>query len=398
MSRDDTNDQTIGIGIIGCGSRVRGVIQSTIKETPQLKVTALFDPNERAIAATKESCSCPDATVHDSYEALVNDPAVQWVAIGSINAAHKDQILAALAAKKHIFCEKPLATTLEDCAELATAIKESDSLFSMGFVLRYSAFYHRIKELMNEGVIGDLVSFEFNEMLGFNHGAFIMFDWRRLRSLSGTHLLEKCCHDYDIANWLVGSVPVKAASFGGRDFFVPENKHHMERLGKNEKGQQAFMTWKDYSFYSDEYDKDPFTSEKDIVDNQVVIMEYANGARASFHTNLNCAMRERRFYLCGTEGTIIGDVLTGEIRWQKTGFDTEMVTESFSGGGHGGGDGTLSDGLRRSMLEGTVPPVGLHDGLKSAVAVLGCDKAHDTGAVVDLHPMWEQVGIDPDEV
>lgn len=395
MNTVNTERLPIGIGIIGCGSRVRGVIRGSIAETPQLKVTALLDPNERAIAATRESCDCPDATVYESVNDLVNDPNVQWVAIGSVNAAHKDQVLAALGSGKHIFCEKPLATTLEDCVALSKAIGESETLFSMGFVLRYSAFYQRIKQLIDEGAIGDLVSFEFNEMLGFNHGAFIMFDWRRLRRLSGTHLLEKCCHDFDIANWLVGSVPVKAASFGGRDFFVPENRHHMERLGKNEKGQQAFMTWKNYSFYSDEYDSDPFTSDKDIVDNQVVILEYANGVRASFHTNLNCAMRERRFYLCGTEGTIIGDVLTGDVRWQRIGFDTEMVTESFAGGGHGGADGTLSENLRNCMLHGKRPPVGLLDGLKSAVAVLGCDLAHDTGTVVDLRSMWEQVGITP---
>lgn len=388
--------ETIGIGIIGCGSRVRWVVKDTIKDTPQLKVTALCDPNPHSIESTKEACDCPDATVYEDFNDLVKDDSVQWVVIGSINAAHKGQVMAALAAKKHIFCEKPLATTLEDCVELSKAIQESESLFSMGFVLRYSSFYHRIKELMNEGVIGDLVSFEFNEMLDFNHGGFIMFDWRRLRKYSGTHLLEKCCHDFDIANWLVGSIPVSAASFGGLNFFKPENKKHIERLGKNEKGQDAYMTWKQYSHYSDFYDKDPFTSDKDIVDNQVVILEYANGVRASFHTNLNCAIRERRFYLCGTEGTIIGDVLTGELKWQRIGFDTELVTESMAGGGHGGGDGTMADHLRKSMLEGVLPPVGLHDGLKSAVAVLGCDKAHDTHTVVDLKPMWAQVGIQPE--
>jgi predicted dehydrogenase len=385
--------EKIGIGIVGCGSRVRGVIKDTISNAQNIEVVALFDPNERAIEATKKACECPDAKVYDNYEELVNAPEVQWVAIGSINAAHKEQVQAALSAKKHIFCEKPLATTLEDCAELSKEIEQSSSLFSMGFVLRYSTFYQRIKEILDEGLIGKLVSFEFNEMLNFNHGAFIMFDWRRKRELSGTHLLEKCCHDFDIANWLVGSIPERAASFGGLDFFKPENEKQIERIGKNDKGQDAYMTWKNYSFYNDEYDSDPFNSDKDIVDNQVVILEYANGVRASFHTNLNCSMTERRFYLCGTEGTIIGDVLTGEIRWQKIGFDSEMQIEKFSGGGHGGADGTLSENLRNCMLEGTVPPVGLQDGLKSAVAVLGCDKAHDTGTVVDLKPMWEKVGI-----
>ena len=65
-----------------------------------------------------------------------------------------------------------------------------------------------------------MISMEFNETLGFNHGGFIMGDWRRLTENSGTHLLEKCCHDIDLVNWMLESIPVKVASFGGVNFFT----------------------------------------------------------------------------------------------------------------------------------------------------------------------------------
>lgn len=385
----------IGVGVIGCGSRIRDVISRTLASdsTDSIRVTALCDPNPAAIETFGKICNCQEAAVYSDYNELANYPSVDWVAIGSWNIYHKEHILAALKADKHIFCEKPLATTLEDCMILQDAIRASNKLFSMGFVLRYAPFYRRLKELIDEGVLGRLISFEFNETLAFNHGGYIMSDWRRLRKNAGTHMLEKCCHDVDLANWLTGSIPVRASSFGGLDFFTPENVHQMKRIGKNKDGQNAYETWKPIGIYTSEHDVNAFTGEKDIIDNQVTIMEYANGARATFHTNLNTGIPERRFYLCGTEGTIRGDVLTGEIEWKKIGWEPEISHEHTVGGGHGGADDILAEYLCKSMLEGILPAANLEDGLKSAIAVFGIDEAMESGQVFDMIPNWNRVGI-----
>jgi len=78
-------------------------------------------------------------------------------------------------------------------------------LFNIGLTLRYSPHYRKIKQLLESGAVGDIISMEFNETLDFNHGGYIMGNWRRLREYAGTHLLEKCCHDIDLVNWMVGS-------------------------------------------------------------------------------------------------------------------------------------------------------------------------------------------------
>ena len=94
----------------------------------------------------------------------------------------------------------------------------------MGFNLRRSPHYRKLKALLNDGVIGDVVSMDFNETLDFNLGGYIFGDWRRLRENSGPFLLEKCCHDIDLANWMLDSQATRVASFGGLNFFVPENE------------------------------------------------------------------------------------------------------------------------------------------------------------------------------
>ncbi|QHI68032.1 Gfo/Idh/MocA family protein [Tichowtungia aerotolerans] len=386
---------TVGIGLIGCGNRLTEVMARVVQGHEGVRVTALCDVSDDALDLARRRCECPDAVVHQDYRDLINDPSVDWVAVGSWNCFHKEHILAALEAEKHVFSEKPLTINIEDCALLKKAIEEKKLLFSMGFILRYAEFYRRVKALIEDGVIGEIVSFEFNETLDFNHGGYIMQDWRRFRENAGTHLLEKCSHDFDLANWLTGSLPVRTASFGGLSFFTPENAGLINEIEPTEDGVPAYQTWQQMGIYTRANRLNPFTTEKNIIDNQVVILEYANGVRATFHTNLNTAIPERRFYLCGTKGTIRGDVMAGHIEYRRIGFDPGTVHEKTASGGHGGADGILADGIRDSMLNGTVPVVGLEDGVKSAVACFGVDKAMDSGQVVDLRPMWDLVDIQP---
>ncbi len=388
-----TNKDIVRVGLIGCGSRLTGVMRNTLGDSNRLKVVALCDRSDTALTQAKSRLNCPDARIYADHRQLSAATDVDWVCVGSWNAFHKEHVLGAIEAGKHVFSEKPLTTNLDDCVALKRAIDSHAGLFSLGFVLRYSQFYSRIKELVSTGVIGKLVSFEFNETIGPDHGGYIMMDWRRKREWAGTHLLEKCCHDIDLTNWITDSVPVKAASFGGLDFFLPKNKGRMDEIGPHKNGLPAYCGWRNSGMYTRENQFDPFTTEKDVIDNQVAILQYANGVRATFHTNLNAAITERRMYLCGTHGTIRGDIITGQIEYKRIGHEPAVMIEKTTAGGHGGADGTLANALRSSMLEGTAPLVGLDAGIRSAVACFGIDAAMDTGTVVDLCPMWQRVGI-----
>lgn len=381
------------IGLIGCGQRPRTVARHLLADAQakSLAITALFDPLPAAVELAQREIA-PEAKVHPTLESLLADSGVDWVMIGSWNCFHADQVVAALKAGKDIFCEKPLATSLEDCVRLRSALAAApERKFFFGLVLRYTTIYQKVKSLLEEGVIGRLVSFEFNETIGFNHGGYIHGNWRRDREKAGTHLLEKCCHDFDIVNWLIGSLPVRAASFGGKDFFRPENRPFADKLGQDKNGNRAYSVW------PDPQGVDPFSSGATVVDNQVAILEYASGVRATFHTNCNAAILERRLYLLGTEGALRVDVVTGRIEIQRIGFETKPEVIDLSQGGHDhyGGDARMAGHLASTMLEGTPPLATLEDGVRAAVSCFGVDDALDTGSVSDLHPMWEKAGIKP---
>lgn len=385
------SDSKISIGLLGAGGRLRGVFRRILEvdTTGRIQPVAAYDPDP-IVEAEMEKQFGVKVRMVESEDALINDPEIDWIFIGSWNSQHARQAIKALNAGKHVFCEKPLATSLEDCLAIRDAAARSGKIFAFGLVLRYSPHYQRIKEILKAGTIGKTISFEFNETLVFNHGGYIFGNWRRERANAGTHILEKCCHDIDLANWIIDSLPVRAASFGGRDFFTPENAHHVDRIGPDAEGNPAFSSW------PDPHGKSPFDGEGDILDNQVAILQYANGVRGTFHTNCNVAIPERRFYICGTEGTLRADLITGDVEVHRSGWETIREKENTSArGGHGGGDNYMAEGLIRTMLTGEAPLASVEEGLKSAVVAFGLDEAADTGCVVDYTALWKRAGIEP---
>jgi predicted dehydrogenase len=368
---------------------MRYVLEYLLAAAPaaRIVITAAHDPDPEALKALR-SVSGADFETVESEEALARHRKVDWVFIGSWNVFHARQAIAALMAGKNVFCEKPLATTAADCLAVRDAVEKSGRVFAFGLVLRYSPLYQKIRELVITGRIGRIVSLEFNETLGFNHGGYIFGNWRRKSANAGSHLLEKCCHDLDLVNWITGSLPMRVASFGGRNFFLPVNAHHVERIGPSADGKPAYSTWADPARVS------PFSEGADIMDNQVAILEYANGVRATFHTNCNTGLPERRIYLCGTEGSLRADASDGIIELQRIGHEPKIERiETGGAGGHAGGDEVMARGLAGTLLEGRKPLASVEEGLQSCAVAFAIDRALAEGTVVDLHSWWKTIGI-----
>ena len=202
------------IGVLGYGSRISGVLNNVVRGSKgEARIEAFYDQSDKALDRAKNAN--PDIRVCKSTDELVRIDELDWIFIGSFNAMHIEHAVPAINAGKHVFCEKPLATTKQDCLDILEAHRSHASQsFGVGFVLRYSKFYRTIKEWIDQGKLGDLISMEFNETLHPQHGASMHGNWRRKVEWSGPMILEKCCHDMDLMHWLTGSKPGRVASFG----------------------------------------------------------------------------------------------------------------------------------------------------------------------------------------
>ncbi len=378
----------INLAVIGSGNRSKYVVQNLIRDSGRkAAVRTVYDPDAKLARETCEFWGGPGAEVCDSYQAAIQREDVDWVMVFSPNAFHREHILCAFEADKHVFSEKPLATTIEDCEAIYRAHQTHRHLaFATGFVLRYAPLYRKVKELLDAGFLGQILSIDANENIAPAHGSYIMKNWRRLKAISGPHILEKCVHDLDLLNWFTASVPARVASFGGRDFFVPDNQPFYDRF-RDRDGKRIFEGW------HDPHSQDsPFTTEKDMMDNQVAILEYRNGIRVMFQATMSNAIPERRMYFSGTEGTIIAELYSGIVKAKRIDQEKIRIYDFSKGDGHGGGDAHIMKELYDTMANGTAPKCSGDEGLESAVVALAIEEAKDRGTVFDLESVWSKLG------
>ena len=128
-------EKIVSIGAIGCGSRIRhlGALLREVAEE-HARFAYVSDPSQASIAQAMQMLGGPVAV--SDYRQMLDDPAVSWVMIGSPNHLHAEHAIAALRAGKHVFCEKPLATTINDCLAIRDALHQTDRQFVVGFTLR----------------------------------------------------------------------------------------------------------------------------------------------------------------------------------------------------------------------------------------------------------------------
>ena len=372
--------KTINIAVIGGGVRGLGVTNQLLEDSAgNVNVVSLFDPDKRVAGKTIETWGRKDTRICDSYQEAIDCDGVDWVMVFSPNVYHKENITYAFKRKKHVFAEKPLAVSIEDCQEVFDAYQQSNCLFATGFVLRYAPLYRKAKEILETGKLGKIISIDSNENLSSMLGGYMMTNWRRFIKYAGPYILEKCCHDIDLLNWFCGSLPSRVASFGGLNMFIPENEPLRQKYGAD-----TFKHRPDPHAV-----ESPFTAETDQKDNQVSILEYRNNIRVMFQTTMSNAIPERRMYFSCTEGTMIVELFSGTLKYKCIG-DAEESVINITGDekGHGGGDGYIMKELYDTMTNGTAPKCSGDEGLEGSVVALMLDQSAETGKVVDLEPVW----------
>ena len=373
----------IGIAVIGCGGRSRGVVKNLFRDSNrQIEVLSVYDPINSIIDKAFEEWQIDGSNTlrATSADEAINTAGVEWVMVFSPNAFHKEHILSAFKAGKHVFSEKPLATKIEDCQAIFEAHKKTDLLFATGFVLRYAPIYKKIKELLTSGKFGKLLSIEGNENIPPFHGGYIMANWRRKSEISGPHILEKCCHDLDLINWFCESLPSKVSAFGSKKVFMAENKFMEEKYGK-----EAFNVWGGHNQIDSS-----FNDDNDMIDTQMGIALYRNGVQVSFCATMCNAIPERRMRFNCMEGTIIADLYSKQLICKKIGEEPTTVY-NFNGDGHGGGDDHIMKEHFDSMQNGVLPKCSGQEGLDSAVFALALDEAMCKEKIIDLEPIWKKL-------
>ncbi len=377
----------LSVVLIGAGSR--GRIYTDNMTDDRFRVVAVADPVKQQRDYIKNLHGISEDMCFDSWEQLLALPKLADVAIiATSDSMHYAPAMKAIELGYHLLLEKPVAPTYAECREMADMAKKKGVKALVCHVLRYTPFFRTIKDYIDEGKLGKVISVHHSECVGNVHQShsFVRGNWGN-EARSSNMLLAKSCHDMDILQWLVGSKCKQVASFGSLSYFKKENApqgapeyciegcpygdtchYNAVKLYLEDEENDWFRnaaTKMHKPSNSDvekvlrttQYGKCVFKCDNDVVDHQTVSLEYENGAVASFNM---CAFNQggRYIRIMGTEGELYGDMEENIIDYYSFATREHTVvnplSEKLAGditGGHGGGDAGLVEVLYQYIVQ-----------------------------------------------
>lgn len=368
-------------------------------------MVAVADPHRARREGLAHEHGIPPAFAFDDWQPLLaRGPMSDAVVIATPDRAHAAPAIAALERNLDVVLEKPIAPTADELRAIRLAAARSTGSVTVAHVLRYTAFFSAVKRALDDGLVGELVTIEHAERVGYWHFAhsFVRGNWRREADASPM-ILSKACHDLDLVRWLAGDRCTAVTSFGGLHHFreaqappgaldrcTDGNRRcpaaadcpfdavrlYVERTAEVE-GWPVSVITDDLSpegrlraLATGPYGRCVYRSDNDVADHQVVALEFANGVRGTLTVNGLTADSTRHVRLHGTRGELRGRMDTGQIELRRFlpgatapegPWDVdELGREAMRGDerivlnveqpldGHGGGDSAmLTDVIRR---------------------------------------------------
>ncbi len=343
------------------------------------------------------------------------------VVIATPDAFHMEPALAFAQKGYDILLEKPLAPDPQSCQCIVDAALANRIIFAVGHVMRYTNYTQKLKQLLDAGLIGEIVSVQLVEPVGYWHQAhsFVRGNWRNSVQ-SSPMLLQKSCHDLDWLRYIMGRRCVQVSSFGSLMHFRKEAKpaqaggalrcvecayephcpYSARRLylGLLEKGKTGWPldvittnpTYADVmaALQDGPYGRCVYECDNDVVDHQVVNLLYDNGATASFTMIGTSQMRDRQVAIYGTLGELRGN---GEkiVHYDFLSEKTEEITPPAPDtrmGGHNGGDYTLIERFVAAVANRDPGRIlsGPAESLETHLTVFAAEQARHEGRVVQV--------------
>jgi predicted dehydrogenase len=358
------------IAAIGLGQRIAHVLAAMKEVGWDLEIAGYSDPAPVELPILKEhgieaGRSYPDA------QALLKDGPLDLVMIGSPNHLHYEHLLMAFAAGYPVFAEKPIVRTEEETFALARHLTSAPPLH-IGLVMRSMPIVREVIARVDGGMLGEVISMDATEHLPPEHGGYLARNWRRKEEWGGSFLLDKVCHDFDIFSRIAKARPSRVASFGGKRIFDPAQASENEAYSSFDAGWSG-------------------ANHADVTDHQTAIVEYANGVRLSFHSNSHVSLTERRWYIAGTKGTMIADLVRNRLMFR--GVHDRGKPERIDYGGrtadaHNGADQAMARDLLEALEGRAAFPVTPQDSMEAGLTVMAIDRAMREGTLIDCAGIW----------
>lgn len=292
---------TVKLVVIGAGQRGFVYSQFALENPDRCTVVGVAEPRDIPRDHLKNLFNIKDEHCFSDWKDLAKlEKFADAVLICTQDQLHVEPAVAFANLKYHILLEKPMAITEEDCKKVVDAIEKNNVHFAVGHVLRYTPMTKKVKSMLNDKLLGDIINIQHLEPVGHQHYAhsYVRGNWNNLKK-SSFMLMTKSCHDIDWISYVMGEKIIKINSYASLKHFKKENKpkeasdrcldckiekecpysaqkiyiekysHPILPTGKKIEIEDIVQELK-----TSDYGRCVYDSDNDVVDNQVVIMEF----------------------------------------------------------------------------------------------------------------------------
>ncbi len=366
------------------------------------------------------------------FDRMIEEQKVDRVIVTTKDSFHDKYICRAMQLGCDVVTEKPMTTDEKKCRRIIKTAAETGRDVRVTFNYRYAPSRTQIKDLLMKGTIGRVLSVDFHWLLDTRHGADYFRRWHRYKKNSGTLLVHKATHHFDLVNWWLSAVPVEVKAAGAREFYTPETadryglkrrtdrcltcpekrkcKFHLDLAG-NERLKAMYLDCEQYDGYH--RDQCVFGEDITIYDTMALAVRYSSGAAMSFSLNAFCPKEGYEIRFNGTKGRLEYTTLeasyvsgAGDPKKQHETIKTATALtvwphfkEAYSvdvwhgTGGHGGGDNPLLDSvfLPKPPKDPYKRAAGIGEGAYSILTGVAASKSIEKGRPVRVARLVEDI-------
>ena len=354
------------IVLIGASMRATAFVKTLRNNfADSYKIVGILDCDPGKMKGFKETYALEDVPAFTDFDEMCKAVAPDMVIVSTVDATHKEYIVKALDRKIACVSEKPLCVNAEQCREILAAQERNPEVFAVtSHNARYLPMTLKMKELIDQGVIGKVMRMEYAEMLDRYHGTSYFRRWNSRRKNSNGLQLHKSCHHFDKMNFLLNSHAVEVMADGCLTAYGNKVPHKYEGVNCHTcQYARECPDYQDYNhkiFQSDMYTPDMciYSPDIDIEDNYSATIKFANGVMCSYSLCAHAQYEGEIIIVEGEKGrlesrhtycrevvandqNVHGDnvVYTSTLRlfrFRQSGFEDIEFAEGS--GGHGGAD------------------------------------------------------------
>lgn len=415
--------------IVGGGHRSLTYASLAQTDPDELSIVGVAEPDEFRRKSIAEKFGINPEYVFRTAEELAGVPKFADAVInGTMDHQHVATTLPLLEKGYDILLEKPFAVNEEEMRSLINCSRRFHNKIMVCFVLRYSPFYRKIKDLILDGKIGKVINIQTTENVSYHHmtTSHVRGKWKNSDECHTSMLLAKCCHDVDIMMWLMGDdTPVKVSSMGSLMQFRPENApagagtqcivdcplcdtclYSAKRIYLDHPDRWSFYVWdklegkenadisaKTELLKTSPYGRCVYKCNNNVVDHQSLVVSFESGATGTHNMTGGASTGQRTIRITGTLGEISGTLETGKLtmlqidpspehEYKRSDFDCSEGNDS-----HGGGDFLLVRDFIRYVRDGdpSVSCTSIEDSVKGHLTIFKADESmSDGGAVKEI--------------